>query len=1174
MSSQYIPLEPPRPVRPKRRWPWWVLGLAFFVAALIAAYEMIASPFQALLLAGYGKRLNWQVLDGPSDQIRFPDAGPYDIRLGYSRIPYFTERLTQRGYVLAKQARISDDMNRVGALGLFLPYNEKSVAGVTLRGCNQETLFSLPQPRRHYARFEDIPPVIANTLLYIENRELLDPNHPQRNPAVEWDRFAQAVLEKAVQVVQPGRKVPGGSTLATQIEKYRHSPDGLTLSGGDKLGQMASASLRAYIDGTDTRATRRRLVQAYLNTVPLSAAAGHGEVIGTADALDAWFGLDFDEVNRLVRGPAITADSARAYKHVLALLIAQRRPSFYLISDRAQLEVQADIHLRLLAKAGIINNEIRDLALNAKLQFRKPTQTPPGQTLTFVENKAANALRSQITRQLGLAQLYDLDRLDLNVDTTLHPNAQRAVTQQLKRLNDPAAVKEMGLYGHYLLEPDDDLSKIIFSFTLHELTPDGAAVRIQADNLNQPFDINQGAKLDMGSSAKLRTLITYLEIISDLHKQYAGQSPAKLARISVPAKDVLSAWVINYLRSPGDHSLKATLEAAMGRRYSANPAEGFYTGGGIHHFNNFHSEDNHKVMDMWEATRNSVNLPFIRLMRDIIHHLTYRAPSTAARVLADVSDPKRDTYLIKFADSEGRAFLARFHKKYRSLTPSQIDDNLLNHLAAHPKRLAAVFRYLQPQADLTTFTGLMRARLVKPGAYDDKDMAYLFETYGPDKFNLADRGYITQIHPLELWLAAYLRQHPGAQWDELVKRSGRERVEVYDWLFKTGRKNTQDNRIQSLMEIESFQELHKRWRKLGYPFNSLVPSYATAIGSSADRPAALAEMMGVIRNDGVKLPAVSIKQLEFGADTPYHSVFRLKPQKSEEIFNPVVAQTVRKALLDVVQEGTARRIKGAFPTAEGELAIGGKTGTGDHRMQVIGAGGRILEEKVMNRVATFAFFMGERYFGVITAFVPGEQAGNYHFTSGLPVQLLKTMAPILRPLVLGAENAELPWEAQVRAFDAEAQIEAKARAEAKAAIKAATPTSPVPQTPAKKSGMTAPTAPASKPAAPARPTVPPPTQPTKKPAVTIPVAPATKPATPSTTHPTETKPVIVPAAPIPPRPAAYPPSTPHEPAPRPSSPPSAPVEAPASTPTAEPPRPAEKPRPRNPWVSPEYEYLF
>ena len=41
---------------------------------------------------------------------------------------------------------------------------------------------------------------------------------------------------------------PGGSTLATQIEKYRHSSPGRTLSNFDKLRQIGSATLRGTID--------------------------------------------------------------------------------------------------------------------------------------------------------------------------------------------------------------------------------------------------------------------------------------------------------------------------------------------------------------------------------------------------------------------------------------------------------------------------------------------------------------------------------------------------------------------------------------------------------------------------------------------------------------------------------------------------------------------------------------------------------------------------------------------------------------------------------------------------------------------------------------------------------------------------------------------------------------
>ena len=72
----------------------------------------------------------------------------------------------------------------------------------------------------------------------------------------------------------------GGSTLATQVEKYRHSPDGLTLSPTEKIRQMASASVRAYRLGPKTLEARKLVAWAYLNSVPLSAAPGYGEVHG------------------------------------------------------------------------------------------------------------------------------------------------------------------------------------------------------------------------------------------------------------------------------------------------------------------------------------------------------------------------------------------------------------------------------------------------------------------------------------------------------------------------------------------------------------------------------------------------------------------------------------------------------------------------------------------------------------------------------------------------------------------------------------------------------------------------------------------------------------------------------------------------------------------------------
>ncbi len=203
-----------------------------------------------------------------------------------------------------------------------------------------------------------------------------------------------------------------------------------------------------------------------------------------------------------------------------------------------------------------------------------------------------------------------------------------------------------------------------------------------------------------------------------------------------------------------------------------------------------------------------------------------------------------------------------------------------------------------------------------------------------------------------------------------------------------------------MLEREAFLPIHQAWQRLGYPFSTLVPSYATAIGSSADRPSALAELMGIILNDGLRLPTVEIELLRFAEGTPYETEFTARRHAGQRVMAPEVAAVLRQALIDVVEEGTARRAKGAFASIEGSpVTVGGKTGTGDNRHKRFARGGRLVSSTAVNRTATFVFFIGERFFGSITAFVDGPQADRYGFTSSLPVQVLKILAPTLQPLL-------------------------------------------------------------------------------------------------------------------------------------------------------------------------------
>ena len=81
------------------------------------------------------------------------------------------------------------------------------------------------------------------------------------------------------------------------------------------------------------------------------------------------------------------------------------------------------------------------------------------------------------------------------------------------------------------------------------------------------------------------------------------------------------------------------------------------------------------------------------------------------------------------------------------------------------------------------------------------------------------------------------------------------------------------------------------------------------------------------------------------------------------------------------------------------LPVGGKTGTGDNQHKKLDTDGMVISSKVINRTATFAFIIGDRFFGNITAYVPRTQAGEYSFTSSLPVALLKNLAVHLKSIL-------------------------------------------------------------------------------------------------------------------------------------------------------------------------------
>ncbi|HAW63351.1 MAG TPA: glycosyl transferase family 51, partial [Pseudomonas sp.] len=700
--------------------------------------ELESSRWQSHWLSRYAADLDYSVRPGPSARIQFPTDGPFDRRLGYVDLPHFIERLVQRNFRIEEQARFSRALLDYTSRGFFPPYPEQSKAGLTINDCRGVPLYTNSYPRQYYERFEDIPPLVVMSLLFIEDRGLLDASRPNANPAVDWPRFTKAAISQLEKRLGLGGQAAGGSTLATQVEKYRHSPEGRTGDPQEKIRQMISASIRTYREGPQTLATRQRIVRDYLNSVPLSAAPGHGEVHGIADGLRLWFGADFREVNRLLdpHAASVVDPQARglALRQVLSLLIAQRRPSYYLGAGREEMADLTDSHIRLLANGGIVDPALRDAALAQRVVADNPSREVAIRPVDAT--KGITVARMRLAGLLSLP-LYDLDRLDLTASTPLQGDLQQQISEYLVRLADPAFAESVGLFGDRMLSPEKT-GDVRYSFTLFERGDEGFRVRVQTDNTNQPFDINEGSKLELGSTAKLRVLTTYLEVIAELHQRYSELSPSELRKIDARAN--LSRWAIDYLATNSDRSLDRMLDAALERRYSASPAERFFTGAGMHRFGNFRREDDGRIPTVRESLRESINLPFVRLMRDLVSYSTYETINSA-ELLKDDKDPRRQEYLTRFADREGSVFLQRFWKKYRNKSTNERIETFLQGMRPTPVRLAAVHRYLMPDAEREVFDHFLRQHL--PDAdLSDKKLDELYTRYGPGAYSLPDQAYI------------------------------------------------------------------------------------------------------------------------------------------------------------------------------------------------------------------------------------------------------------------------------------------------------------------------------------------------------------------------------------------------------------------------------------------------
>jgi hypothetical protein len=82
------------------------------------------------------------------------------------------------------------------------------------------------------------------------------------------------------------------------------------------------------------------------------------------------------------------------------------------------------------------------------------------------------------------------------------------------------------------------------------------------------------------------------------------------------------------------------------------------------------------------------------------------------------------------------------------------------------------------------------------------------------------------------------------------------------------------------------------------------------------------------------------------------------------------------------------------------VPIGGKTGTGDNRVERYASNGSVLESRVRNRTAAFVFMLGDRFFGTLLVYTQEPNAASKQYTSALAVRVFRNLAPAIRPLLV------------------------------------------------------------------------------------------------------------------------------------------------------------------------------
>ena len=197
------------PPKPPVRYLRWLLVIFVLTLALAAYQESRLHFYQSTFWHWLAQKLSYRIENGASAQISFPNAGPFDKRYGYHQLPLWQTHLIQNGFNLSAQSRFSAGLQRYSNWGFNPPFIQQHYPALSLQGCKQDLLYQFNAPALRFNDLAEVAPVIVQSLLFIEDRDLLSPKHPRANPVVNLPRLGAATwsqLQRAIGIAGVGAR--------------------------------------------------------------------------------------------------------------------------------------------------------------------------------------------------------------------------------------------------------------------------------------------------------------------------------------------------------------------------------------------------------------------------------------------------------------------------------------------------------------------------------------------------------------------------------------------------------------------------------------------------------------------------------------------------------------------------------------------------------------------------------------------------------------------------------------------------------------------------------------------------------------------------------------------------------------------------------------------------------